>query len=276
MTTAEEPESVLRNRRTLLGARLSAFGHAATLEFLFLLGLAAAMAGVAGTLAELLTGMQFDIMGRAYLLQWGLSVFVVLSIAFVLEGLLGAYKGRPQLRAVGRRLRWWLGVFIAHLGLLPDRRRVARTLAAGTAAAVASLAIAYAIALVPGIEKIDHTQDERYVAVANAPGLAGALYFAIAAPPPEETMYRGLLLLTAAAAAWWCRTPAARRLIIGAALVLTSAHFGYIHLEWSQSNALMAAVSGVAYGAAALWSRSLWTAVLAHAMYNFAVGALTI
>ena len=276
MTTAEQPEPIVRNRRKQIGARLSAFGHAATLEFLFLLALAAAMAGVAGTLAELLTGVRFDIAGRAHLLQWTFGVFTALSLAVLLEGMLGPRTGRPRFHAVLRRVRWWGSVFVAHLGLLPSRRQAGKILATGAAAAAVSFVAACAISLVPGIEQIDHDQDARYVAVSNAPGLAGALYFAIAAPPPEETMYRGLLLLIAAAATWWCRTPGPRRLIIGAALVLTSAHFGYIHLEWSQSNALMAATSGLAYGAAALWGRSLWAAVLDHALYNFAVGALTI
>ncbi|MEL7978347.1 type II CAAX endopeptidase family protein [Isoptericola sp. F-RaC21] len=276
MTTAGQPEPIARNRRKHLGARLSTFGHAATLEFLFLLALAAAMAGVAGTLAELLTDVRFDIMGRAYLLQWTLGVFTALSLAILLEGTLFPWSGRRSLRATLRRVRQWGSVFVSHLGLLPSRRQSRKILAIGAVAATVAFVVACMISLVPGIEQIDHDQDARYVAVANAPGLAGALYFAIAAPPPEEAMYRGLLLLIAAAATWWCRTPAARRLIIGVALVLTSAHFGYIHLEWSQSNAIMAATSGLAYGAAALWSRSLWAAVLAHALYNFAVGAVTI
>jgi len=113
--------------------------------------------------------------------------------------------------------------------------------------------------------------DARWAGIANVSPAIGGAYFALYASFWEETANRGLLLLIVAFVV--LRLSSRRMQVTGMviALVITSAWFGYGHMNFSTANVVTAGSAGVIFGALAIQQRSIWPAVIAHAAMNFGI-----
>lgn len=114
--------------------------------------------------------------------------------------------------------------------------------------------------------------DVHSAAVQGAEPWVAGLYFALFAPS-EELLYRGpLLALGFVVSQRLSNRGRGRWVLVSAILVMVSLAFGAAHVPHSLGNAVTAGVSGLIYGGVALATRSLWPAVVAHAVGNFLVG----
>lgn len=201
-------------------------------------------------------------------------VFLIMAVYLLSVMLSAVPRGRRRLRIAGRA-RALSRRLLRVLGLIPaDRgRRAAGTvgcwLVVGVVAGGASVGVAYAVRLVlPGLLASVPPSDARFDAVAASPEWVRPAFFAIYAPLPEELLYRGLLLAICAAATALVASRSIRAVVFVVALLGTSLIFGLAHIDWSLLNAASAAATGLVYGAAALVTRSLWPAVIGHALHN--------
>jgi membrane protease YdiL (CAAX protease family) len=177
---------------------------------------------------------------------------------------------RRRLRRIAERARL-LSIYLLRDVLdliIPSPTRTALTISAGVAAGITSILIVSALLLVPGLAQTAPATDARFDAVRGAPLWVPPAFFAVVAPAPEELIYRGPLLAATVLVLARTKSTWIRATAIGGALVVTSILFGYAHLSWSLLNALSAGATGVLFGAAALATRSLWAAIIAHALYN--------
>lgn len=271
-TTTDRPSDATWRRR------VGRFGHAALAELLLLFALLLLAAGITITIANFLPGIvPFEDVRAMLILAVAFAPALVIVLAAIELAILSATRSsgstQRDVARARRRTRVWVRVFVHHLGLAPrTREQIARILLVGLLAGV--LSYASALAVTAALPELATTTgpDARRDAVASTPPWVPALYFAIYAPAWEEVWYRGLLLLTVAAISWWVPRPPMRRALVLVALAVSSVIFGTAHLDWSVLNAMTATVSGLIYGAAAVLTRSLWPAVIAHAVTNAAVG----
>jgi len=202
----------------------------------------------------------------------GLLLVQGILIAAVAAGVLFMSSGlRAKAPTLGRAVAR-LSELSANLGLHRPRLRWYGLLAAGGLTAVAAVITGEVLVRVPALAETAAGTDARIDALADAPRWAGSLYLAIYSPLPEELIYRGLLLLVVGGYLARFRSASVRRVTVVLALVAMSTIFGMHHLGWSLLNAVSAGVHGLMYGAIALWTRSLWPAVLAHTLHNLWVG----
>jgi len=227
--------------------------------------------GVFGFLANSLPGVEPLEPRRSsvVVLVYGLAAAAIAVIVTSLRVPHGPLRRRVRRTFVRARMMTWrlvddvLGLVVrswARAGLL---------IGAGVAAAVIAVALSAVAIHIPALVATAPPTDARSEAVANAPGWVPPMFFAIVAPVPEELMYRGPLLAVVAIAA---TLPSRRRraVVVIIALVVTSTWFGAGHLEWSMLNAVTATAGGLLYGSAAIVTRSLWPAIIAHAVFNAA------
>lgn len=199
-------------------------------------------------------------------LAWPLAFYVVLFLTLAIMLQIPTGTSWPRLADTWRR-------FVRALGLVGPPGRGWAVLAAGVLGVVVSVALSRALLEIPALGA-SATVDSRHTAVAEAPAWVGGLYFALRGVPAEEVLYRGTLLLAAHGIRLSVRARGARIASLTVLLVFTSVWFGWSHLEWSLANAVTAGAAGLVYGGMALWLRSLWPSMIAHAGHNFAA-ALT-
>lgn len=201
------------------------------------------------------------------------AVFGV-SMAVMAVVLLNMMMSGPPLRRRTRRVLARARVLAVRLlrdvfGLaFIGGRRLAIAVAAGVAAAFVSIGIGYSLLLVPALAETVPTTDARYEALAGAPAWVPPAFFAIYAPAPEELAYRGLLLVVCAVVMASTSNRWVRGAVLVAALIGTSWIFGAVHLHWSLLNAVSAGITGAVFGVVAIATRSLWAAIVAHALFN--------
>jgi membrane protease YdiL (CAAX protease family) len=236
---------------------------------LLLVALAGAIGLVTTTPLNMLPGIVPFEAPRAAVISTSAGIVVTLIGAFFFECAEHGLRGAIQTLALrSRRLP----------GLLGLRRSPHQTLTA-IWLGLAGGALAYGLQLLllatvtfPAITQ----PDARIVAIGNLTPIAGGAYLALYSAPWEEAVWRGALLLAVAGVAFRWRNSRAQITTTVVLLVVTSASFGYIHLDWSLANAVVAGTSGLIFGAIALHQKSLWPAVIAHATLNFTVGFIAL
>lgn len=110
--------------------------------------------------------------------------------------------------------------------------------------------------------------DLRTEALAGADPFVRSLWAAVISPLPEEVLYRGPLVVLAALVRTHATRPATRTAILISGAVVSTVIFGFAHLGWSVANFVATLILGAVCSALTLGSRSLWPAVVAHAVYN--------
>lgn len=265
-TTLRRPNATWR--------RLSTFGQAAFAELVLFIALFLLAAATSITVANTLPGIVpfEDVRGLLVIALTVALALVAVLVVIELVTLRRHTSVRGDFARAWRRTRVWIGLFADHLGLTPQSRRHAvHLLAVGLAAGLLALAANLALTAVPALAATA-APDARNDAVAGAPSWATVLYLALYSPAWEEVWHRGTLLLVVAAVAWWVHRPGIRRALVVGALVISSVNFGLAHLDWSVLNAVTATTSGLLYGTAAVMTRSLWPAFVAHTVMNAGVG----
>ncbi|WP_344005190.1 CPBP family intramembrane glutamic endopeptidase [Microbacterium paludicola] len=201
----------------------------------------------------------------------------LLAVCFAAMAVLPLYARTP--RSLGRsdEVRWMLDrgrhltvrLLRDVLGLaMISWRRLLVALVAGVAGGLVSVAIGGALLLVPALAESVPASDARFDAVAGTAPWVPPAFFAIYAAAPEEIIYRGVLLGALALSVETIRSRWARVVVASGALLIVSAVFGQVHLDWSLLNAVTAGVTGAVYGIVAIATRSLWAAIIAHMLYN--------
>ncbi len=93
---------------------------------------------------------------------------------------------------------------------------------------------------------------------------------------PEEVQYRSLVLAVQRLLAGWSRVPdAARGVAVLLAATVSVVTFALAHSGFGATNIVSAAVGGAIYTGLAVYTRSLWPAVVCHAAYNAIVISTT-
>lgn len=114
--------------------------------------------------------------------------------------------------------------------------------------------------------------------VTGAPGWSAVLFGLVGAPLVEEVLYRGPLLILVAGVAQLRRQAVlsnrSARVLQLAGLLVAAGLFGWVHLQYSLFNAVVAVVGGLVWGRLALWGRSLLPALVGHGLYDAAVFGL--
>lgn len=254
--------------------RISTFGQAAFAELMLFIALFLLAAATSITLANSLPGIVPFEDVRSILVTALVGAPAVVAVLVVIELVtLRRHTTTPgDLVRAWRHTRVWIRVFAAHLGLaLRSRRHAMQLLAVGLAAGLVAFVANAALTAIPALAATA-SPDARNEAVTDAPPWAAVLYLAIYSPAWEEVWHRGTLLLVVAAVAWWVPSPGLRRPLIVGALVVSSVVFGAAHLDWSVLNAVTATAGGLLYGTAAVMTRSLWPAFVAHTVMNAGVG----
>ena len=162
---------------------------------------------------------------------------------------------------------WWtqskLGLGLREIGLArPDSWP--RTIARGALVTVVAYTVTGALMMLiivpltgqqPDVSRFDSTRGNLGVMI----GTVVTVWFTSAFP--EEVIWRGFLMTRIA------KLTGGTRMAWGAALVLTSVHFGMIHFYQGVSGMVTTGVMGFIYGAAYLvFRRNLWVTVVAHAL----------
>lgn len=254
--------------------RLSTFGHAAFAELVLFIALFLLAAATSITLANSLPGIVPFEGVRSLLVTALVGAPAVVAVLVVIElvTLRRHTTTTGDLVRAWRHTRVWFRVFVGHLGLAPrSRRHAVQLLAVGLATGLIAFVANAALTAVPALAGTA-SADARNDSVAAAPPWAAVLFLAIYSPAWEEFLHRGTLLLVVAAVAWWVPSPRVRRALIVGALIVSSVGFGAAHLDWSVLNAVTATAGGLLYGTAAVMTRSLWPAFVAHTVMNAGVG----
>lgn len=147
-------------------------------------------------------------------------------------------------------------------------RRLAVAVGLGVIAAFVAFGAGYLLGLVPVLAEGVPATDARVEAMGGAPAWVPAVFFATYAAAPEEIAHRGALLVAVAVVAASTSKRWVRGIVTVAALIGTSWVFGLVHLDWSLLNAVSAGVTGAIFGVVAIATRSLWAAIVAHALFN--------
>jgi membrane protease YdiL (CAAX protease family) len=263
-----------------LGPKLTSILHAcaAPAAYGFLLAaLVVALGVVTVTTANMLPGVTaLERTRTVVVVGSGLTViclFIVFYIGLVEHGTRGSFRAlaRRSIRALAQRS-------MSLFGILGVRRSPLQALAAiwlGLAGGALAIGLEYLVLFTVRFPP-STASDTRAAAIAGVGPITGGAFLALHAAFWEEALWRGLLLLAVAAIALrWSsrRTQLATTVIL---LVVVSSMFGYTHQTFSTANTVTAGVSGLIYGALALHERSLWPAVIAHAVVNFAVGFIAL
>lgn len=198
-------------------------------------------------------------------------MFAVASLGVLMFGeLLRFAYGAGQLRdvpaAAWRTFRGlWLGLVHA-LGLTRFRLRWLRLIALATLLAfLINLAVTWVLDI-----PADPT-DARFLATDTLSPLARGIAFAVGGAP-EEFLYRGPVLIAAALTSGMTSRKWRGAMVLGV-LLASSALFGDSHP--GLDNMLSAGLSGLIWGGLSLLTRSIWPALLSHALHNLIVGILT-
>lgn len=202
-----------------------------------------------------------------------IGVFGV-SMAGIAVVMLNLVVWEPPLRRRARRVlsRAW-ALFrrllrdVFGLGFISGRR-LAVAVGLGVVAAFVAFGVGSLLTLVPVLAESVPATDARVEAMGGAPAWVPAVFFATYAAAPEEIIYRGALLVAVAVVAASTSNRWVRGIVTVAALVGTSWVFGLVHLDWSLLNAVSAGVTGAIFGVVAIATRSLWAAIVAHALFN--------
>jgi membrane protease YdiL (CAAX protease family) len=241
--------------------------------FLLWIGLALVTAAVCGTIANALPGV-VPFQPPRELRSSGVSG---VGFALLAVGLLNMRTESPPAR---RRIRRVLArARVLTVRLLRDvfglafigGRRFAIAVGVGVLTAFVAFVAGYLLSMIPVLAESVPPTDARFEAVAGAPAWVPPVFFAVYAAAPEELLHRGLLLavvavVTASTTNRWVRVA-----VIVTALIATSWIFGLGHLGWSLLNAVSAGVTGAMFGAVAIATRSMWAAIVAHALFNVLV-----
>lgn len=147
-------------------------------------------------------------------------------------------------------------------------RRLAAAVGLGVVAAFVAFGTGILLAMVPALAASVPPTDARYEAMSGTPAWVPAVFFATYSPAPEEIFYRGTLLVAIALVAALTANRWVRGAVAVVALIVTSWMFGLVHLDWSLLNAVSAGITGAMYGVVAIATRSLWAAIVAHALFN--------
>ncbi len=162
---------------------------------------------------------------------------------------------------------WWtqrkLGLGLREIGLArPDSWP--RTIARGALVTVVAYTVTGAVMMLiivplsgqqPDVSRFDSTRGNLGVMIGTV------LTVWLTSAFPEEVIWRGFLMTRIA------KLTGGTRMAWGAALVLTSVHFGMIHFYQGVSGMVATGVMGFIYGAGYLvFRRNLWVTVVAHAL----------
>ncbi len=162
---------------------------------------------------------------------------------------------------------WWtqrkLGLGLREIGLArPDSWP--RTIARGALVTVVAYTVTGAVMMLiivplsgqqPDVSRFDSTRGNLGVMIGTV------LTVWLTSAFPEEVIWRGFLMTRIA------KLTGGTRMAWGAALVLTSLHFGMIHFYQGVSGIVATGVMGLIYGAGYLvFRRNLWVTVFAHAL----------
>lgn len=197
-----------------------------------------------------------------------------MSMAAIAILMLNLVVSEPPLRRRARRVLsrasvLWRRLMRDVFGLaFISGRRLAVSIGLGVVGAVVSIGVGYLLGLVPVLAESVPATDARVDAMVDAPEWVPAVFFATYAPVAEEISYRGALMAAVAVVVASTSNRWIRGTITAAALLGTSWVFGLAHLDWSLLNAVSAGVSGAIFGVVAIASRSLWAAIVAHALSN--------
>lgn len=240
------------------------FANALPMVFMWLtLGLAAAAA--CGTIAISLPGASpFE--GTRGLVAAGVFAVVLAALALILVS--ASFEKFPVRLVLRRNALLWRRLLRDVLGLIISPPRAAIAIGVGIVVGFLSWGAGQWLLSIPALAETIQPSDVRLDTVAGAPWWVPAAYYAIYAPLPEEILYRGPLLAICAIVAALTTNKRVRAVAVVAALLATSVVFGLVHLDWSLLNAVGAGVSGALYGIAALATRSLWPAIIAHSLSN--------
>lgn len=203
---------------------------------------------------------------RAAVLGLGMAMMVLVVLNLMMQ--------QPPLRRRARRVLARARVLSVRLlrdvfGLaFISGRRLAAAIGLGVVAGFVSVGLGSLLSLVPALAESVPTTDARYEAMAGAPEWVPPVFFATYAPAPEELAYRGLLLAVCAIVLALTSNRWVRGAVVVTGLIGTSWLFGFAHLDWSLLNAVSAGVTGAVFGAVAIATRSLWAAIVAHALFN--------
>lgn len=255
--------------RSRSGVLLLGRAQGAMVMLLLWMALYMVAAAACGAIANALPGVTpFE--PPRMLLRVGVFGVSMAAIAVVMLNLtMTAPPLRRRVRRVLARGRVLAGRLLRNVfGLVVGGRRLGAAIGLGGVAAVVSIGIGYLLGMVPVLAESVPSTDARYEAMAGAPAWAPPAFFAIYAPAPEELVFRGLLLVAVAVVMASTSNRWVRVGVVVAALVGTSWVFGLVHLHWSLLNAVSAGVTGAIYGVVAIATRSLWAAIVAHALFN--------
>lgn len=227
-----------------------------TATFLLLMSLAAvtsALPGVGNQIHRPILAILLPVQAAVF----GLGAFIV------------ARSRARTWRCAARLCLYQLRTLLTSLGMLPSPGQAWRLAGIGILGAwVVATVGTWLITNAPLAPTVG--EDPRRAAVEHAPGWAIALTYA-AAGPWEEWLWRSPVLL----ASTWLLTPGASRqrllgswCAIGLLTLITSGIFGWSHLEYSASNVATAAAGGIIYATLAIFTRSLWPAIIAHSLSN--------
>ena len=227
---------------------------------------AAVFGGVANALPGVTPFEPPSVLVRVGVFGMGMAAIAILMLNLIVS--------EPPLRRRSRRVLsrasvLWRRLLRDAFGLaFISGRRLAVSIGLGVAGAVLYVGVGYLLGLVPVLAESVPATDARVGAMIDAPGWVPAVFFATYAPVAEEIGYRGALMVAVAVGAASTSNRWVRGTITAAALIGTSWVFGLVHLDWSLLNAVSAGVSGVIFGVVAIASRSLWAAIVAHALFN--------
>lgn len=154
-----------------------------------------------------------------------------------------------------------LGLGLKEIGLFrPDSWP--RTIGRGVLVTVVAYTITVAVMMLIAVQLTGEQPDvSRFESTRGSLGtmIVTVLTVWVTSAFPEEVIWRGFLMTRIAKLFGGSRTA------WGAALVLSSAHFGSVHLYQGLSGVITTATAGLLYGAGFLFfRRNLWVVVLAH------------
>jgi membrane protease YdiL (CAAX protease family) len=238
----------------------------ASFSYLLLLAtLTVTVALISTTAANMLPGVIPFENPRAAVIAAAGSSLMLLALAIISERV-NVSSLAETIRTLASRSRRLLEI----LGVRRSPRQALTALLLGLAGGALALGVQKFLLLT--VTFPPSTQpDARWAAIANVSPTMGGVFFASYAPFWEETFNRGLLLLVVAFVALRSSSRCTQVAVMVVALTITSAWFGYGHLNFSTANAVTAGFEGVIFGALAVQQRSIWPAVIAHAAMNFGI-----
>ncbi|WP_228807835.1 CPBP family intramembrane glutamic endopeptidase [Nocardia otitidiscaviarum] len=216
--------------------------------------------------------------------QTGLAVLMAVCFGYLGAALVGisAFLVRPRstVQAEARTVVGLLGFRRPEPGRWSRRPLLVWCLVIPALLAAADLGLAL------GLGAVWHPDSDAAQAAARAEraelftrngtfGAAVLMPFLVAAVP-EEIRYRALVLLTQRVASALAVPRLVRWLVVAAAGSASVVLFALAHAPFGPMNVVTSAIGGAIYTGLALYTRSLWPAIMCHGLYDAAAVTLTI